>query len=220
MSNPGVKESFKQKVVDGGRAMVDQGLTVGTWGNLSVRDPETGLIYVKPSAMKYYDIVADDVVVFDKDLNIVDGHRKPTIEYNFHIGIMNARPEINYIIHTHPVHSAVFGVIGEDLPGICEDFVQLVGDRIVNCRYALPGTKELAANVVESLGDKRAVMIPNHGTVCCGEDFDTAMKVCFVVEKSAQVYILARSIGTPKLISDEDISAMQDFAKHHYGQDK
>ncbi len=215
-----IKESFKKKIVDGGVAMVERGLTVGTWGNISVRDPETGLIYVKPSGMNYYDITTDDVVVFDKELNIVDGHRKPTIEFNFHIGIMNARPEINYVIHTHPIYSAVFGVIGEDLPGICEDFVQLVGDKITNCTYALPGTEQLAVNVVAALEDKRAVMIPNHGTVCCGEDFETAMKVCFVVEKSAQVYIMAKSIGTPMLISTEDVLAMQDFAKNHYGQGK
>ena len=63
-------------------------------------------------------------------------------------------------------------------------------------------------------------MIPNHGTICVGGDFKAAMKIIFVVEKSAQIYIMARSIGTPKLISEEDILAMQDFARNHYGQDK
>ncbi len=215
-----VKETYKQKVVDGGISMVQRGLTVGTWGNVSVRDPETGLIYVKPSAMNYNRITTDDVVVLNSNLEIVDGHRKPTIEYKFHIGIMNARPEINVVIHTHPVFSAVFGVIQEDIPGVSEDFVQLVGSRVINCTYALPGTEELALHVVEGLADRRAVMIPNHGTVCCGEDMETAFKVCFVVEKSARIYLLAKSAGTPHIISDEDIRFMQDFAKYHYGQDK
>lgn len=215
-----VKREYKQQVVDGGMTMFEQGLTVGTWGNISIRDPETGLIYMKPSGMNYDEITPDDVVVFNSSAELIEGHRKPTIEYRFHIGIMNARPEVNCVIHTHPVYSAVFGVLGEDLPGVSEDFVQLVGDKIINCRYALPGTAELAEHVVEGLGDRRAVMIPNHGTVCCGEDFSTVMKVCFVVEKTAQIYILARSIGTPKLISQDDILAMQSFAKNHYGQDK
>jgi L-fuculose-phosphate aldolase len=220
MSDRIIKQEFKQKVVDGGLSMVEKGLTVGTWGNISVRDPDTGLVYVKPSGMYYDQITANDVVVFDLDEHVVEGSRKPTIEYQFHLGIMRSRPEINYVIHTHPVYSAVFGVLREDLPGISEDFVQLVGDKIVNCTYALPGTRELAGHVVEGLGDRRAVMIPNHGTVCCGEDFNTVMKVCFVVEKTAQIYLLARSVGTPHLISDEDIKAMQDFVKHHYGQGK
>lgn len=215
-----IKVEFKQMIVDGGNQMVAENLTVGTWGNLSIRDPETDLIYVKPSAMKYSDIQIDDVLVFNSNYELVDGHRKPTIEYRFHIGIMNARKDVNCVIHTHPVYSAVLGTLGMDLPGICEDFVQLVGDKIINCKYALPGTPELAEYVVEGLGQKGAVMIPNHGTVCVGKDWNTVMKVCFVVEKSAQVYVLAKSIGNPQLIAEEDVLAMQNFAKNHYGQDK
>jgi L-fuculose-phosphate aldolase len=214
------KKAFKQAIVDGGMNLFSRGLTVGTWGNLSIRDPETGLIYIKPSGMPYPDIKVDDVVVMNSDFEVVEGTRKPSIEYNFHISIMNKRPDVNVVIHTHPIYSSVFGVLNEDLPGVSEDFVQIVGDRIINCDYALPGTPELAENVVKALGDRNAVMIPNHGTICVGGDFDTAMKIIFVVEKSAQIYILARSIGTPKLISPEDIAAMQDFARNHYGQGK
>lgn len=220
MNKNNVKESFKQMIVDGGNQMVSENLTVGTWGNLSIRDPETNLIYLKPSAMKYSEITTDDILVYNSDFEKVDGHRKPTIEYRFHIAIMNARPDVNCVIHTHPVYSAVLGTLDMDLPGICEDFVQLVGDKIINCEYALPGTPDLAENVVAGLGTKNAVMIPNHGTVCVGGDWDMVMKVCFVVEKSAQVYVLAKTIGKPMLISDEDTAAMQDFAKNHYGQGK
>ena len=60
------KREFKKAIVDGGNYMLDQGLTVGTWGNLSIRDPETGLIYIKPSGMPYPDISQDDVVVVNK----------------------------------------------------------------------------------------------------------------------------------------------------------
>lgn len=220
MAAQGIRDTYKQMVVDGGNQMIGEHLTVGTWGNLSIRDPETNLIYVKPSGMKYSEITKDDIVVFNSDYELVGGHRKPTIEYRFHIGILRARPDIHCVIHTHPVYSAVLGVLGTDLPAVSEDFVQLVGDRITNCAYALPGTQDLADNVVAALGMRNAVMIPNHGTVCCGSDWDMVMKVSFVVEKAAQVYVLARSIGTPKLISEADILAMQDFARNHYGQGK
>ncbi len=215
-----IKRELKQAVSEGGMTLFNQGLTVGTWGNISIRDMETGLIYIKPSGMPYPDITPDDIVVLNKDYKIVDGTRKPSIEYNFHIGIYNAREDVNCVIHYHPVYSSVFGVLNEDIPGVSEDFVQLVGDKIINCDYALPGTKELAVNLVKAIGDRNAAMIPNHGTVCVGGDFKTAMKTIFVVEKTAHIYILARSIGTPHLISDEDIKAMQEFAKNFYGQGK
>lgn len=215
-----IKREYKQKIVDAGNLMVSLGLTVGTWGNISLRDTETGLIYIKPSGMPYAEITADDVVVMNSEMQIVEGHRKPSIEFHFHISIMNARKDVNAVIHTHPIYSSAFSATRQDIPGISEDFVQIVGDKVINCKYSLPGTPELGRNVVEALADRNAVMIPNHGTVCVGSDINAALKICHVVEKSAHVYILAKILGEPQVISDEDMDAMQDFARNHYGQGK
>ncbi|NBK22568.1 MAG: class II aldolase/adducin family protein [Spirochaetia bacterium] len=215
-----IKVEYKQKIVDAGNLMVSLGLTVGTWGNISLRDMETGLIYIKPSGMPYADITADDVVVMNSAMEVVEGHRKPSIEFHFHIAIMNARKDVNAVIHTHPIYSSAFAATRMDIPGISEDFVQIVGDKVINCKYSLPGTAELAHNVVEALADRNAVMIPNHGTVCVGSDINGALKICHVVEKSAHVYILAKILGEPQVISDDDMDAMQDFARNHYGQGK
>lgn len=220
METKGIKQEYKQRIVDTGNKMVSLGLTVGTWGNVSVRDPETDLIYIKPSGMPYHEITADDVVVMNSKMEIVEGHRKPSIEFHFHIAIMNARKDVNAIIHTHPIYSSAFSVTRQDIPGISEDFVQIVGDKVTNCKYSLPGTPELAVNVVEGLGDRNAVMIPNHGTVCVGSDIEGALKICHVVEKSAHIYILAKILGTPEVISDSDMDAMQFFARNYYGQGK
>lgn len=214
-----VKNKYKELLVETGITMLEEGLTVGTWGNFSVRDPETGLIYITPSGMNYRETVPDDIVVLDKDVNIVDGHRIPSVEKVMHVSVMNARPDVNAVIHTHPLYSSVLGVNGMELPGISEDFVQIVGDKMVCSEYELPGTPKLAASVIKGLGDKRnGVLLPNHGTLQVGADMPTALKICHVIEKTAHVYIMALSIGTPNLISMEDILAMQDYAKNGYGQ--
>ena len=49
---------FKKCIVESGKKLENSGLTVETWGNISIRDPETGLVYLTPSAMKYSTIVA------------------------------------------------------------------------------------------------------------------------------------------------------------------
>ncbi|NQU31476.1 MAG: class II aldolase/adducin family protein [Anaerolineae bacterium] len=210
---------YKETVVAAGVTMLEEGLTVGTWGNISVRDPETGLVYISPSGMDYREIEPNDIVVLDNDLNIVDGARVPSIEKETHIAVYHSRPDVNAVVHTHPIYSTVLGVNGMDLPAISEDFAQIVGDKIICSIYALPGTKELGQNVAAGLGKERnAVLLPNHGTLCVGEDMKTALTVSHVVEKTAQIYILALSTGTPQLISAEDIKAMQDYKKNKYGQ--
>ena len=213
-----VKETFKKAIVDAGLRMVQQGLTVGTWGNISARDSETNLIYISPSGIDYEDIRGEDIVVLNSQIEIVDGTATPSVEKVMHVAVYNAREDVNAVIHTHPLYSSVLGVDCMDLPGVSEDFVQIVGDKIICCEYALPGTAELAGNAVKALGDRNAVLLPNHGTLCVGKDLKEAFKICHVVEKTAQIYILAKSIGTPHLISEEDIRAMQYFARNVYGQ--
>lgn len=214
-----IKEELKELVVVGGVTMVKQRLTVGTWGNISVRDRETGLIYISPSGVEYEDIRTRDVVVLNEELEVIDGTAVPSIEKPMHAAVYRARPDIGAVIHTHPIYSSVLGVNHMELPGISEDFVQIVGEKIICSEYALPGTPKLAENVIRALGkERKAVLLPNHGTLCAGRDLREVLKVSYVVEKTAQVYIMARSIGTPHLISEEDIREMRFFAQNIYGQ--
>ena len=80
---------YRELIVESGKTMVGKGLTVETYGNISCRDPETGHIYLTPSAMVYDKITPEDVVVCDPKGRIVDGKRKPTIEMGMHISIYN-----------------------------------------------------------------------------------------------------------------------------------
>ena len=211
---------YKEKLIEAGKSMLHSGLTVETWGNISLRDPKTGLIYLTPSGMPYDTIVPEDVVVMDPDGNVVEGFRKPTIEYLMHIGIMKKRPEVNAIIHTHPVYSQVFALLHEDIPPVIDEAAQTFGESVKVSEYALPGSREMAENVIAALGENSACLIANHGAVCVGKDVSAAFKTCKVLEMVAQIYYMARNIGEPKPISKENIAAMRDFVQNHYGQGK
>lgn len=213
--------NYKAYLVECGKKMLHLGLTVETWGNISIRDSETGLVYLTPSALSY-DILEDkDIVVLNLDGTRVEGHRRSTIETEMHLGILRSRPEINAVIHTHPIYSQVFALLHETIPLIIDEAAQMLGGPVYCTEYALPGSRELADNVVKALGTEgRACLVANHGAVCIGKDIDMAFKACTVLEMTAQIYQMARAIGEPKLISGEYISAMKEFAANHYGQDK
>jgi L-fuculose-phosphate aldolase len=213
-----ISEKLKRLIVDTGRELYKQNLTIGTWGNISVLDSETGLVYIKPSGMDYNEIDLEDIMVIDKKGKIVEGFRKPSIEMPMHLFIYNARKDVKAIIHYHPIYSSVLAVTGFSLPGICEDFVQIVGEKVLCAKYALPGSEELAKNAVVSLGNRNAVFLLNHGTLCVGRDIKEAMKVCYVVEKTAHIYILSKNIGKCRVIPEEDIKVMQDLAKNSSGK--
>jgi L-fuculose-phosphate aldolase len=213
-----ISENFKKLIVNTGRKLYKQNLTIGTWGNISVLDPDTDLVYIKPSGINYNEIDLEDIMVIDKKGKIVEGFRKPSIEMPMHLSIYNARKDVKAIVHYHPIYSSVLAVTGFSLPGICEDFVQIVGEKVLCAKYALPGSEELAKNAVVSLGNRNAVFLLNHGTLCVGRDIKEAMKVCYVVEKTAHIYILSKNLGKCRVIPKEDIKVMQDLAKNSSGK--
>ena len=214
--------NYKQLIVESGKRMSGSGLTVETWGNISFRDKETGLVYLTPSTMLYDTIVEDDVVVCRLDGTIVEGERKPTIETEMHLSVYRNREDVNAIIHTHPIYSMVYAAQGKDIPLIIDEAAQILGDVCRCADYALPGSAELAENCVKALGERsNSCLIHSHGAVCVSGDMDGAFKTAKVLEVTAQIYYMIEATGgKPAGISDENIKAMQDFVKNSYGQGK
>lgn len=210
---------YKQRLVRAGKEMLEKNLTVETWGNLSLRAPSTGWIYLTPSAMPYHTITEADIVVVDPEGRLVEGTRNPTVEKELHLGLYRTHPEIHAIVHTHPIHSQVFAVLRRPIPPIMDEAAQVIGGTVPVADYALPGTPELAEHVCAAMaGRVRACLMANHGAVCVGESMEQAFKVCTVLEMTAQIYHLALNIGRPVVLDDEQVDAMWDFANNRYGK--
>ncbi len=218
--------NYKAALVEAGKAMLQKGLTVETWGNLSLRDPETERVYLTPSAMPYEAITEEDVVVTGLHGELLEGRRKPTVEAGLHQAVYRARPEIQAVVHTHPVWSLVFAVLHWPIPPIIDEAAQVLGGAVRCAEYALPGTEALAQNAVSALGKEgMACLLANHGAVCLGADMAGAFKTAAVLEMTAQVYQLsltaAGRFGKPVMpLQKKDVNALRNFMLHHYGQGK
>ena len=164
---------YRELVVQSGLRLAASGLTVETWGNISARDPETGRVFLTPSAMKYDAITADDVAVCGLDGVILEGSRKPTVEMGMHLAIYRTRKDVNAIVHTHPVYSMVYACQGKDIPLFTDEAAQTLGDVVRVTPYALPGSRELAENCAAVLGERaNACLLRSHGAVAVGRDMD------------------------------------------------
>ena len=216
--NKPMNNTFKQAVLQAGKAMQSRNLTIETWGNISVRDPETGYIYLTPSGMPYDTINEDDICVLDKDGNVIEGKRKPSVEKMLHVLIYQNRKDVNAILHTHPLSSTVFAVLHKDIPCVTDEMAQAIGGSVKCAEYALPGSMELAGNCLKALGSSMAVLLANHGAVCLGRNMKECFKVATVLETSADIYQKALAIGQPQEISKENTDWMRDFALNKYGQ--
>jgi len=188
----------KKIVLEAGKNMLEKGLVVGTAGNVSLRLPPEGcqeLLAITPSS-RYYDLLSiDDIQVIDFEVEPVEGALPPSVETMLHIGIYQARKNINAVIHTHSVFASAISVAGLDIPAILDDQVTFIGGEIKLAQHAMSGSEEQVANVIAALEERNAVLLPNHGAVGIGKTMREAFTVCELLEKTAKIYFLALSLG-------------------------
>lgn len=209
----------RKKIVEKGMEMLASNLTVGTWGNISCRVPGEDYIAITPTGMSYDKLVPEDIVIIDIRGKTVSGSRRPSIEVPLHLAIYNAREEIKAIVHTHSAYATAMSAARKEIPGAVEDLVQIVGGNVRVNEYALPGTVQLGINTVKALQGRNAVLLANHGMLGAGRSLEEAFKVCQVVEKSAQVTIMAQLMGGVIELSQDDIDGMRNTYLQGYGQE-
>jgi len=209
----------RKQVVETGIQMLLTNLTVGTWGNISCRVPGEDYIAITPTGMSYDTLVPEDIVILDLRGNIISGTRKPSIEVPLHLAIYNARQDVKAIVHTHSAYATAMAVARKEIPGAVEDLVQIVGGKVRINEYALPGTEQLGINTVKAMEGRQAVLLANHGMLGTGRDLKEAFRVCQVVEKSAQITLLAQAVGGVVELSQDDIDGMRKFYLQGYGQE-
>lgn len=214
--------NYKELIVKSGLRLMKESLTIGTWGNISVRDPESGLVYLTPSCMNYNVIQESDIVVCRLDGTLVEGTRKPTVEKEMHLSVYRNRQDVNAMIHTHPIYSMIYASQGKSIKQFIDEAAQKFGGVCKCTKYQYPGTPEIAAECVKALGEKVNVcLINSHGAVCVGSDMEAAFTAATVLEYTARLrYMIESTGGQPLGFDDAQIDLLERSCKEHYGQEK
>lgn len=210
---------IRQKVIDCCLWLQEKGLVIGTWGNVSVRLAD-GNILITPSKVEYDIMKPEDLVVLAPDGTVVKGFRMSTSEREIHRGVLNKRPDVNAVIHTHSAYAMACCAIEGGIPPLSEEMAQLLGGGIPLSKRFVPSERhvELGEVIVDSLGEANAVLIRNHGPVCCGRSLEEAMVCAQVVEKSAQMYLSIREGGGEQVIEDRWVKAGRIYFTDAYGK--
>ena len=193
-------------------------LVTWTSGNISARDPQSGLVVIKPSGIKYVDLRPEHMVVVDLEGDIVEGTLKPSSDTASHLYIYRARPDVNGVVHTHSRYATAFAALGRPIPIYLTAHGDEFGCPIPCGGFALIGGEEIGQVVIEAIGSSRAVLLKNHGVFTVGPDAEAALKAAVMVEDIAATVWLALQIGQPDEIAPENIAKLHYRYTHVYGQ--
>ena len=209
----------REQLVATARTMNASGINQGTSGNLSLRIP--GGLLITPSSLPYEQMGLEDPVAIDVDGRSLEGEsrRRPSSEWRLHADLLRQRPEAGAVVHCHSVHATALACHGLAIPSF-HYMVVVAGGASVRCApYATFGTQELSDLALEALQDRRACLMAHHGQVALGVDLQQALALAIEVETLARMYLQARVLGEPPLLSEAQITAVErQFAGLHYGQ--
>ena len=201
------EHTLRQSIVDQCRWMNASGLNQGTSGNISVRLGESMLI--TPSATPYETMTGEMIAAMPLDRADGEwtGPLKPSSEWRFHRDILESRPELGAIVHTHSVHATALSMARKSIPP-CHYMIGVFGgDDVRVADYATFGTAELSLNALRALEDRSACLLASHGMIACGRDLEQAMWRAVELETLARQYILALQAGGPVLLTKDEIAA-------------
>lgn len=208
--------SLREEVIEYGKKLITSNLTKGTGGNLSICDRESGLMAISPSGIDYFCIKPEQVVLIDIQTGkIVEGDAVPSSECDMHRIFYKYRTDINAVIHTHSTFAATLSTLGEDLPAI-DYLVALGGGNDVKCApYATYGSVALAKSAFEYMKDRKAVILANHGLVAGGSNLGEAFFILEEIEFCCELYIRAKSVGTPTVLEEDEMERMVERFKNY-----
>ena len=214
-------EEIRKQIVDYGNRLIASGLTIGTAGNISIYDPETGYMAISPSGIPYADVKPEDVVIMDLKGNIVDGTRKPSSENGLHTAFYLEKSEARAVVHAHSMYCTTLACAGVDLKSVHYAIADTGVATVPTVPYFTYGTPELAAAVRQALkgSDSKALLLANHGMVAYGDSVEKAFAIAMTCEWCAQVQWRSMAISTPNVLTDEQMAEVIEHYKT-YGQAK
>jgi len=210
----------RNEIITACRELEACGFITGTWGNVSVRTPEGFLL--TPSRVEYAVLQPEDLVTVGLDGRKISGARPPSSEKEVHRQIYVKRPDVGAVVHCHSTYASAVAAAGVDIPPFLEEISQLIGDGI-RCtkEYVRAGEHEkLGEQAAAFIYENLAVLLINHGPVCCGKDLAEAMLCCKVVEKAARIFLALEPGLRARIIPADAVALEHDRYMNTYGKEE
>ena len=224
--------SLKEQVFKANLMLVEHGLVIFTWGNVSAIDRESGLVVIKPSGVSYRAMTAAQMVVVNLEGEVVEGDLRPSSDTPTHLALYRAFKGIGGIVHTHSVYATSWAQAGVDLPNIgtthSDYFHKAIPCTAGMREEQIKGNYEWETGnvIVECFRDMDpvhtpAVLVKNHGPFTWGPDPFKAVENAVVLEQVAKMAAVAYAIN-PSLEMDQLLIEKHFERKHgpgaYYGQ--
>ncbi len=211
-------EKEKEQIIHTALALKEYRLIALSGGNVSLRTQQ-GHVLATPSGMLYETMQPSDIVVLDIEGNTVEGTRRASVDIEAILYILKKLPEVNAVIHTHQVYASAVGLVQDRLPAAVTTLPNACLGPINVAPFSSAASLEMGVMAVDYLNNKRAVILKNHGVITVGSNLKEALYSAVYLEDAAKTYIMAKVLGNPAILTEEQVEeAVGKFKPGIYGQ--
>lgn len=196
------------------KKMYDRKFSNEAGGNVSIKVSKEHFIMTPTLASQNYlwDLKPEQILVIDKDENVIEGIGKVTREVNMHMAAFQECEKIQTVIHAHPFNSLVFASLGLDMPNLTEG-TQKLGE--IRCLDFAPATTHELGEVVRAAVKKdqtipKAYLLRKHGVLVVGSSLEKTFDMLGRLEWNAKVakeYLVLKQIG---------VEGLDDLSNYNY----
>ena len=200
------EHELREQVALGCRILAATGHDDFVWGHVSARDPQGRGIWMKASTFGFEEITAEHVILVGFDGTVLSGEQPRHVEWPIHTEVLQARPDLGSVVHTHPPHSIALAAAGQPLLPVSHAGTMFVPPAVPRFTKTaeLIVTPALGRDVTATLASTYAVFLVNHGIVTAGRDVPDAVIRAVLLEKAAHQQMLTHIFGGARRFSDDD----------------
>ena len=188
----------KAKLAAAFRMFSKAGLDEGVAGHITVRDPEFPDSYwVNPFGMHFSMIKSSDLVRVDHAGEVVEGDRAVNgAAVAIHCAVHGARPDVVAAAHAHGPYGKTLSSLDMTIEPLTQDACAFYDDiGTYNDYRGVVLSSEEGDRIARALGERKAVILRNHGMLTVGETVDSAAWWFLTLERTAQAQLMAYSAG-------------------------
>lgn len=197
-------QSLREQVAWACRILAREGYADLTLGHVSGRPAGDDLVQIKRKGVALDEVDADDVIELDLARDELRLTPEMHLEAVLHTEVYRARPDVGAVVHGHPPFVTAFAATGATLEMLTHDSV-LFSEGLAVFEETPEMITEVAEGkaVADALGDKRAVILRNHGVLVVGKTVPWAVLTALTLERAVRLQSIARTLGTLRPIAPD-----------------
>ena len=205
--DPAVERLYrKQRLAAAFRLFSKCGFDEGVAGHITAKDPEHGdRFWVNPFGMHFGHVSVSSLICVNHLGDVVEGDQPVnTAAFAIHSQVHAARPDVVAAAHAHSIYGKSWSAMGRLLEPITQDVCAFYEDHALFDDFTgvVLDTEE-GKRIAHALGERKAVILRNHGLLTVGHSVDEAAWWFITMERSCQAQLLASAAGQPVHIAHE-----------------